>query len=452
MAITYDCIVVGAGYAGLVAAKTLADSGKQVLILEARNRVGGRAWTKEYADGTYEDYGAAYLGVQQHHMYKLASEFNIGTFDVTTQGNSVFHYRGKRKPYSSPLLPPLSPLGLLDALLATRAIDKICDTVNLQEPWKTPKAQKLDKTTVDGWIRSQCWTIQVKDALRVAFELFWGVDTAQVSMLHAAWYCKSGVSFEVLSTINEGAQKQLIVGGGQAIANAIKEQLNDAVRLEEPVVSVNQTDSLTIQVKTTKDEYTARRIIFAIPPPHILQVDFTPSLPAQKVKLLQNMPMGAYWKVFAAYDKPFWRDTGLRGEAFCPDGYMALINDVSPEDSSRGVLMGFVVASKALEFLDMTDEEREDIVLREFQACYGSPANEPKKLTLHTMMNEQWSTGCPVATPTPGIWTSLGRWLRKPVDRIHWAGTETSDVWCGYMEGAANSGLRAAGEVMEVLN
>ena len=451
MATTYDCIVVGAGYAGLVAAKTLADSGKQVLVLEARDRVGGRAWTKQHEDGTYEDYGAAYLGVQQPQMYKLASEFNVSTFDVTTKGNSVFHYRNQRKTYSSPLLPPFHVFGLANALLATRALDKICDTINLQEPWKTVDALKLDKMTVEEWIRSQTWTNSVRDTLRMAFELFWGVDSAQVSMLHAAWYCKSGVSFEVLSTIDEGAQKQLIVGGGQAIANAIQKQLDDAVRLEEPVVAVNQTDSMTVSVETTKAKYTARRIIFAIPPPHVLQVEFTPPLPAQKTKLLQNMPMGAYWKVFAAYDKPFWREKGLRGEVVSPDGYMALINDVSPEDGSRGVLMGFVVASKAFEFLDMAEEDRKAIVLKELQVCYGTQADKPKKLTLHTMMNERWSTGCPVSTPVPGIWTSLGWWLRKSVDRVHWAGTETSDLWSGYMEGAANSGLRAAAEVLETL-
>ena len=130
---------------------------------------------------------------------------------------------------------------------------------------------------------------------------------------------------------------------------------------------------------------------------------------------------------------------------------MALINDVSPHDSRYGMLVAFIAASKAMAFLDMDDEQRRKILLRELELNYGKEAAHPNKLTMHTMMAEEWSTGCPVAAPTPGTWTSMGHWIRKPVDRVHWAGTETSSVWSGYMEGAVESGLRAADEVLKAL-
>lgn len=444
----FDCIVVGAGYAGLSAAQHLSKQGKSVLVLEARDRVGGRVWTEHHADGTYEDYGGMFLGVQQPNMIRLAAEFGIQTFDVRLEGKSIFRYGGKVKTYSSNLLPPLSIFGLLDAARAIRQFDKLSDTVVLEQPWRTPNAAKLDHQTAADWIRSVCWTRSVRDMVRMLFELLWGRDPSQVSLLHALWYAKSGVSLTVLSTIDQGAQMQLMVGGGQAIANAMRDQLGDAVHLEEPLIAVDQRSSETVLVKSTKMTYRCDHVIMAIPQQHALQVEFAPALPVQKTKLLQSMQMGQYWKMIATYPTAFWRQKGLRGEVVSPDGLMGLINDVSPVDNSCGMLVAFVAASKALRLLDMEKSKREQAILEELVFCYGDEAANPSRLSLHTMMDERWSTGCPVAAPAPGVWVSLGEWMRKPIGRLHWAGTETATKWSGYMEGAINSGIRAAEEVV----
>ncbi|KAA8650203.1 hypothetical protein EYZ11_003937 [Aspergillus tanneri] len=451
MSFEYDCIIVGAGYAGLSAAKTLSERGKSVLVLEARDRVGGRAWTKYHEDGVYEDYGGMFLGVQQPNMYRLASEYDIRTYNVGLKGKSVLHYRGQCKLYSSAFLPPLSLLPLFDAWRAVRALENLSKTVNLDEPWKTPGAKELDGRTVAEWIRSICWSKAGRDVVSLPFKLLWGLDLAQVSLLHAAWYCKSGVSLTVLSTIEQGAQMQLMVGGGQSIANGIHKQLGGAVRLNEPVIQLDRRNTNQVQVKTTKHTYSCKRVIFAIPQQHILQVDFFPALPPQKIKLLQNMPMGQYWKIIAMYPTPFWREQGLRGEVVSPDGFMGLISDVSPVDGRCGMLVAFVAASKAMALLDMEKEDRERHILKELETCYGKEASNPTKLTLHTMMEEKWSAGCPVAAPAPGCWVTMGHWMRKPIDRVYWAGTETATNWSGYMEGAVNSGIRAANEVLEAL-
>jgi monoamine oxidase len=243
---------------------------------------------------------------------------------------------------------------------------------------------------------------------------------------------------------------QLMVGGAQGIASCIQTQLGpDVVHLDEPVTEVDGQNDNHVVVTTTKGTYTGGRVIFATPPPHILRVSFTPALPAQKVKLLESMPMGNYWKIIATYDKPFWREMGLRGEVVSPDGYLGLVTDVSPIDGSCGMVVGFVAAAKALRFLELTQSQREQAMLAELESSFGHQGGRPTRLSIHSMMEEKWTGGCPVAVPRPGTWTSLGPWMRKPVGRIHWAGTETATRWSGYMEGAVNSGLRAAAEVVE---
>jgi monoamine oxidase len=338
----------------------------------------------------------------------------------------------------------------LDAGKVLKTFEAMSAKVDLEEPWKSAGAKALDHQTVEDWMRRKTWTRSGRDTARLPFELLWGADPSQVSMLHALWYCKSGVSLTVLSTIDQGAQMQLMVGGAQGIASCIQTQLGpDVVHLDEPVTEVDGQNDNHVVVTTTKGTYTGGRVIFATPPPHILRVSFTPALPAQKVKLLESMPMGNYWKIIATYDKPFWREMGLRGEVVSPDGYLGLVTDVSPIDGSCGMVVGFVAAAKALRFLELTQSQREQAMLAELESSFGHQGGRPTRLSIHSMMEEKWTGGCPVAVPRPGTWTSLGPWMRKPGGRFHWAGTETATRWSGYMEGAVNSGLRAAAEVVE---
>ena len=449
---THDCIVVGAGYAGLSAAKTLSEQGRDILVLEARDRVGGRVWTKESPDGMYEDRGGSFLGGDhQPRMYSLAREFGIKTYDLPTRGRSIFQWKGKAKAYDAKLIPPMNPLALLESLVRLKQFDRLANQIDVVEPWKSPNAEKLDRMTLEQWLCSNFRSRQARQALRAGFDLLLGHSASQVSMLYVLWYCKSGVSFEVLARVDNGAQQQLVDGGGQSIANAMHKQLGDKVRLSEPVVTVDQTHSDRVIVTTEKSSYTARTVIFAIPQPLINHVSFLPPLPPQKTKLCQKSPMGSYWKIFAEYETAFWLEKGLRGDMFSPDGWVSQIYDTSPMDKSRGVIMGFVVSQKGLRFLGMSPEERRRIVLEELVVCLGEEGGKPKALKMHTMLEEKWATGCPVACPAPEMLTTLGEWLRKPVDRVHWAGTETSTEWMGYMEGAVSSGVRAANEVAEKL-
>lgn len=450
MATPYDCIVVGAGYAGLSAAKALREAGKTVLVLEARDGVGERAFAQYLPDGSYEDYGASFLGVHQRRMYSLAREFDVHTFDVPTRGKSIYYCRGSTKRYSG-LVPPVAFWVLIDTGLAVRKFEALANQVNLEQPWKTPDAEKLDNTTIEEWIRNQCWTSRGQDLFRLAIKATWAAAPSQISLLHGLWYSKAGISLTVVSSIENGAQQQLINGGGQAIANKLHAFLGDAVRLQQPVIGIDQTHDEDVVVQTQTTSYSAHRVILAIPPPLILKARFEPPLPAQKVHLLQRMPMGASWKTFAIYDKPFWDDIGLRGESVSPDGVASAVMDVSPEDSSKGILMSFVVGPNAYRFANIDENARKEEVLRQLVACYGDKAARPVKVCIHSMINEQWSTGCPAGLMAPGSWTTLGEWLRKPVDRVHWAGTETATSWAGYMEGAVQSGQRAAEEVLAAL-
>lgn len=291
--------------------------------------------------------------------------------------------------------------------------------------------------------------------MTLAAETIWGARTTEFSALHAFFYSKAGVDLNTLCTSESGAQHQLIRGDAQVIADKIHARLgDDFVHFGEPVVRIDQssndTDDDVVTVTTSKISYKARRVVTAIPPSQVLRISFNPPLPHPRRTLLQHTPMGSYWKYIACYKKAFWREKGFSGEATSPDGLVSVTFDISPQEGKYAVLMAFVVGQNARTLSSQSKDEREEAILNALAAFYGDEAKEPFRLVEHTMMDEEYIGGCPVGTPSPGMWTTLGPWLRKPFHRVHWAGTETSSVWNGYMEGAVCSGQRAAQEVLSL--
>ncbi|KAH8592004.1 flavin-containing amine oxidoreductase [Bisporella sp. PMI_857] len=448
--VSYDCIVVGAGYSGLAAAKALKEAGKSVILLEARDRVGGRAKSVPLADGNYWDCGASFLGKQQLLLAGFAKEFKVETYPVPRQGKLSLSHHGKAKTYAG-FIPPVKLWEAIDAGLWVYKFEKLCEKVNLEEPWKTPNAKELDNTTVEQYMNKSTWTKSARELANMGFESLLGTNPANISLLYAMFFFKSNVNFTIACTSEGGAQHEYFNGGGQAIPNKIREYLTEEiVHLQEPAQSVKYDDT-GVDVTTPKETYRGRRVIFAIAPPLLKGISFNPELPSEKKSLIENMPMGNYIKCFATYKTRFWADKGLRGEGTNTTGYGTVTYDSTPISGSPPKLQSFVVGTKCPEFLALSEEQQRSVILAELALAFGDEALKPEKFFVHTFIGEEYSMGCPVANPAPGVLTSIGEWIRKPIGCIHWAGTETSTQFNGYMEGAIFAGQRAAREVIEAL-
>ncbi len=447
----YDVIVIGAGYAGLTATYELCKAQRNVLLLEARDRVGGRVWTQRFDDGSYVDLGGAWVGPTQDRLYALAKQFGVETFKTYDQGKSTQFFRGQVKRYKG-LIPPL-PIGALLSLdAAIKRLNKLAKTVDLAEPWMTPKARQFDSMTLASWMQGQMNFTVARQFFKIAVEAIWAADPAEISLLHALFYIKSGRDLDTLMNVKDGAQEERFVGGAQTIADRMAATFPDRIVFNSPVKAITQDDH-SVRVITQKAIHTAKRVIVTVPPALQNRIDFQPLLPAQRAQLIQRMPMGAVWKCYGIYDKPFWREQGLNGLAATPDGHVTVTFDNSPrvgsdKDGSRGIMMGFVLGNQAKEFVSLSDKDRKSSALHSFATFFGPEALKPIRYLDHSFMNEEWSRGCYAGLMGPGVWTTLGSALREPVGRIHWAGTETSDVWNGYIDGAVRSGERVAKEIM----
>jgi monoamine oxidase len=451
-----DAIVVGAGISGLTAARKLAAAGKSVIVLEARDRVGGRMLNHDLGNGHITELGAQFVGPTQDHMLALAKEVGVDTFKAYDEGLNVYYKSGQRSTFSDKLptgAVPLDPLILPDIIKAVAQLDQMSQSVPVDAPWRAPKAEEWDSQTLWSWFKDNQINPQVGGVVSAAVESIFGAETRDVSLLYTLFYIAASGNeqnpgtFERNFSTKDGAQESRFVGGSQLIPLRIAQELGGAVQLSSPVRRIVQT-STGVTVIADTGTFSGKQVIVAVPPPIAGRIQYEPLLPSQRDQLTQHMAMGTLMKAEAVYDEPFWRKDGLTGQAVSDTGPSKVTFDNSPPDGSIGVMMGFIGGHEARKLGQLPADQQRAAALQSFANYFGNQAKSPKDFILMNWSTEEWTRGCPVSILSPGTLFDFGTALREPVGRIHWAGTETATYWNGYMDGAVRAGERAAGEVL----
>ncbi|WP_445170544.1 flavin monoamine oxidase family protein [Mycolicibacterium sp. Dal123E01] len=441
----YDVVVIGAGFSGLAAARELVKDGFDVVVLEGRDRVGGRSSTTMLA-GVPVDLGGTFVGPTQDAVLALAKELGCPTEPTYCQGANLIRWRGKVRSYRG-TVPRLSLLQLLDIARIQWQVDRLARTVDIRQPWASPKAKQLDSMTLGRWLHSVGASASSQDLLAIMSRVTWGAEPDDVSMLHAVRYVNAAGGLDRMLDVVGGAQQDHFPGGTQQIALTMAAELGDRVRLNARVSRLEWSDD-AVAVASSSGVVEGRRVILAIPPAHRLNIDIAPPPPIGYQQLAQSWPQGALSKAYAAYPRPFWRDKDLSGQALSDQGPVFITFDVSPSDDGPGVLLGFVDSRG---FDALPPEQRRHTALKGFAALFGVDAENPIEYVDHCWGAEPFASGGPTAAVPPGAWTEFGPLLRKPVGPLHWASTETADEWTGFLDGAVRSGQRAAAEVAATL-
>lgn len=445
-----DVVVVGAGLAGLSAARRLHGAGLSVRVLEARDRVAGRNYGATFSNGVPIEMGGQWVGPTQDEVLALIDELGLQTFPSYDEGDALTVSDGELHRYSDDSF-GLSPETMAEVQSVWSNITVLANSIHTSAPWQTPDAADLDRQTFDQWLLGQTSDRIVVRFFRLVVSALFSAESAELSLLHFLFYMKSGTSLDVLLATTGGAQDRRVVGGTHQISERIAAELGDCVELSTVVSAVEQ-DADGVLVTCTSGQVRARYVVVAIPATLAGRLRYSPPLPSARDALTQQFPAGSVIKFNVAYERPFWRDMGLSGFVMSLDDRCNVVFDNSPPDNSCGVLVGFLEADHARAAADLTAEQRRDIVIGDFVTYFGEQAAEPIDVLQQDWNADEFTRGGYGGRLGPRAWTQYGAAVAAPVGRIHWAGAETSDIWNGYMDGAIRSGYRAAAAILGTSN
>jgi monoamine oxidase len=442
----YDVVVVGAGLAGLTAARAVRAAGHSVLVLEARNRVGGRNLDHPLGDGEVAELGGQWAGPGQDKVLGLAKELGVATFDTYSEGESIYYYGGRRQRYTGDI-PPANPAALAEALAAITEFNQMAQEVPADEPWRAPHAGEWDPQSVTTWIRDNVHTAEARFLADIAVRGVYGEEASQISLLDLL-AAVTGVGGD-FNTLIGSAQSIRFVGGPQQLSILLARTLRRSLRRRAPVVAIEQGRRVTLH--TPGRTFRARQAILTPPKPLIARIRFNPPLPPAHDQYFQRQPMGSVIKVNAIYEQPFWRADGLNGVVVSDRGPIEIVYDNSPHDSRPGVLVGFMEANTSRAFFGSSQATRRAAVLDSLARYFGDAARRATAYVDMVWALEPYTRGAYGTFNPPGVLTSLGKAATGPVGRLHFAGDGTSGEWPGYMDGAIRSGERAAREALAEL-
>ncbi len=441
----FDVVVVGAGFAGLSAARELVTRGHDVAVLEASDRVGGRTDTHRDGDRLIE-LGGQWTGPGQDRVLALAAELGVGTFQTPHSGVDLSVVGGVVTDASQ----DSSMAGVADIV---ERLDGLAAALPPAEPWLGPDADQYDMVTMHDWLISEISDDGVRSSVRQMVEGLMTTPAEQMSLLtvlHSA--CTSG-SLSAALGIEGGAQELRLVGGMHQMAVRLADELGARVRLDHPVVHIDQESNpgrVVIHTSTTHVE--ASHVVVAVPPSGCNGITFAPVLPPGHAQLPTAMPMGSVIKIQVIFDRPFWREAGWSGLVTDDGGPFSFMIDNSQPHSEEGVLATFLSARQATDFGDAAlgvgaQQRRRALVLDHVSHVFGPDVPQPIAYVDRDWVSVPWISGGYSGVMRPGRWMTHGPALREPVGRIHWGSSESAQMWTGYVEGAIESGRRAALEI-----
>ncbi len=447
-----DFCIVGAGFAGLTAALRLTQKGHSVMVVESRDRTGGKVWTKYLDDGTPIDLGGTFLGPTQDRIYSLLRELELEITPTPIKGDSQLVYKDKYYRYGKEA-PDVDSQSLEGVWKTLQMLSKMSLEVPYEAPWTSLMAREWDSMSLGQFLHDPAHDLNepALSMLRLLFISLFTVEPSEISLLYVLFQiAASGNDIELQMKVEGGADQDMLKGGMMKVVDKLCAKIDETPRnwllLSSPVKRIMQ-DDFGATVISQKAIIKAKRVIVAIPPNLASKLEYEPPLPTTRMQLLQQMPAGRCIKFITVHDRPFWRESGLSGEVSVLDEYIQLTLDTSPPDTGVGVLMSFAFSKEAEALGSMDEDGRKKHLLATLIKHFGREAASPIHYFEHDWYQDEWTRGCHVAHLVPGVMTSCGHAIREPFGRIHWATSESSPLWNGNIDGAVRAGEFVAKEV-----
>lgn len=424
-------VVVGAGLSGLVAARELQRRGVDVIVLEAADRAGGRAMSETSALGSRLDVGGQWIGHDHQRVKQLASELGLHLYPMHTAPVPTLLDGGRKLRLASPSTVVVGLTLLTLGVLARVGTPRRWDALSVQDALaKVPgrRARRL---------------------LEAIASISWTADLDRLSVSAAAELVRRQGGLTTMLRTKGGAQDSLVLEGAGTLAERLVVELGTRVRLGQPVVSLRR-DETGVAVRTPTQVLSATKVIVTVPPPVATEITHEPPLPPDRVNVQERTHMGTVYKAVAVYAGPWWREHRNAELIMLGNPGCAVFDSSPPDGPGHLTILVGGPQGRALDGLSVA--ERRATVLRPIAEHLGPEALEPASWHEKAWHLDEHVGGGYIALPDLGSGPRMWPTLTTPVGHIHWAGAETGDDHPGYLDGAIESGNRAALEVIEALD
>lgn len=462
----FDTIIIGAGLAGLTAAHEIYRDRPlhNILVLEARGRVGGKTWSiSPHNNGQVVDVGAAWINdTNQSEVYALARSLSLKLVVQNTNGHIIQEdLGGGLSTFTYGSAPDASlinePGGVSEMLRIRQLWEDECQRIDIRNSTSSITARKLDGMSVRDWVIRNSSSKTALASVSVWTRAMLGLEPEEVSTLHFLDYCKSGGGLLQMRMDTQGGGQYLrFIDGAQSLSKGLAKRLGTRVKLDVRVTEILQEEGTCTVTTASGEKHSSKNVIVTLPTPLYTTIQFSPPLPIQKQALAQSTIQGYTNKVMLLYRTPWWRNAGLCGLIQSFAGPITVSRDSSVDETGQYSLTCFLVGTFGRELSLLSQKDRFDRVEAHVEKVFGPVCQkydvrveQPIAFTECEWAKDDLSGGCPVPVFPPGKMLEHEQDLRTRFGNVFFAGTETSFEWKGYMDGAIRSGKRVARELLE---
>lgn len=452
-----DVVVIGAGVTGLVAAAELISAGHTVTVVEARDRVGGRTWTRTI-DGAMLEIGGQWISPDQTALIDLVDDLSLETFSRYRDGDSLYAALDGAPVRFSGEDFPCSPQTQEQMRLLVAAMDELAAQLDPDRPWEHPQAAELDSISFESWLSRRSDDAEARRC--IAYFVAGGMLTKPAhafSALQAALMAASAGSFSHLVDEDFILDKR-VVGGMQRVSERLAERVtaDGAARilLSSPVRTLRWGEKGVEVIAGGPDgsvRVQAQQALVAVPPNLYSRISYEPPLPRRQHQLHQHQSFGLVIKVHAVYPRPFWRADGLSGTCFGAGRVVQEVYDNTNHGDERGTLVAFVPDARADEMFTLSDDERRATILQGIADFLGDQALTPEVYYESDWGSEEWTRGAYGTSFDLGGLHRYGNDLRTPVGPIRFASSDLAGLGFQHVDGAVRMGRASAAEIGAVL-
>lgn len=442
-----DVVVIGGGLSGLTTAYRLMQKGVDVVVLEARDRPGGRMASGTFNGESY-DLGAQWIAPHATQLRKLTHELGIPLTMQYHDGVSDIYLHKKHHTFKQ-RTPMLSPAATLDRGRILRKLNRLATTMQVPTNKVIEQINTLDQMSFAWWLKQTCRSQATVAWFSMLCRIHFHAEPSEISLIYIIDQVQAFQKAENLFLARPAYQHERVVGGAQRVAERLVQQLRSHITLDAPVLAIRQDDN-GVTAYSRGASFRARYAVIALPPAVAEQIYFDPHLPPGRDALNQRILMGRAIEAVLCYDYPFWREHEKSGFMMSDEGPAVMVHDVSPATNTEGALACLIAGNAASHWGAQPRGERLRALVQQLSGWLGNEAGAYRGMIERDWNGERWNRGS-IGFMPPGT-SSFVHSINMSVGRIHWAGSEASSQWTGTLEGAVDAGERAAAEVITLLH